>query len=260
MRRPSAPSSHPRPRLIVEPASTTQEAVPLPPALKKLKLLLDMGSPRCFERGSTLLTQDTATSELFVIMDGFAGAYYLPDLPNCEDTEECMPDIFGPGDVVGLESFGGSECVASVRALNGVRASAVRLDDARRAFETSTDVRKLISRIMTRAIQRGVEKHAILASAVTASGRMLFFLTDLVDRFGIRTKRGIEIHVPLGRYELGRLVGAREETVMRIVSAITKDGLIIQDGQLSNGGSFVIPDFERLQREMPVTRTYRDKF
>ena len=134
--------------------------------------------------------------------------------------------LFGPGDSIGvLAIWAGMRYPTDAIALNdGLEVICVDSDTIRQLSETSVQMAAAIRDELTRFSTAFITKIQIV-SAGTVPQRLAALMLHLADRYGANRK-GSRARVPFSipREELGNIVGAREETVVRALISWKRSG------------------------------------
>ncbi|MGO9005578.1 MAG: Crp/Fnr family transcriptional regulator [Beijerinckiaceae bacterium] len=151
-----------------------------------------------------------------------------------------------PGDTIGYRSFlTGSEHKTSAEALGPSvvchidRATIAALLAGNPAFGL---------RFLKRSIFELEHAHDTMCRQATLSNRdqLVHLLLVLVRRHGRRHSNGLQsIDLPISRRDLASMIGARHETISRIISRLESDGMAYFSGR-----QVIIPSVEALAAEI----------
>lgn len=78
----------------------------------------------------------------------------------------------------------------------------------------------------------------------TVRERVAYFLLTLTRRFGVKTKAGILIDIPLTRSDIAASVSATRETVSRELSGFMRKGIVVQE----DGNKILVSKVEDLKK------------
>ena len=134
--------------------------------------------------------------------------------------------LFGPGDSIGvLAIWAGMRYPTDAIALNhGLEVICVDSDTLRQVSERSLEMAAAVRDELTRFSIAFMTKIHI-ASAGTVPQRLAALMLHLVDRYGVNRKDfRARVPFPIPREELGNIVGAREETVVRALVSWKRSG------------------------------------
>ncbi|WP_240648013.1 helix-turn-helix domain-containing protein [Pararobbsia silviterrae] len=171
-------------------------------------------------KGQPLFRQGDAHARIYAVRSGTLKAHrYI------EDGREQTTGFRMQGDVLGLDSIDEPHHVSTATALEdseicalpGARASA---DHARPAL-----IERQLLRLASREIRRDDAVRFTL-SAMSAEGRVAWFLLSLSERFTARGYSGVEFNLRMTRDDIGRYLGIQLETVSRSLSRFTNEGWV----------------------------------
>lgn len=94
----------------------------------------------------------------------------------------------------------------------------------------------------------GMLNHMLLLGRLSAGERLAAFLTDCVDRIGVRLPDGVGLTLPMNRTDIADHLGMNTETVSRQFSRLKKAGL----AHFQSPSRLVIPDPGALRALVPV--------
>lgn len=80
-------------------------------------------------------------------------------------------------------------------------------------------------------------------STKDVEARIADMLLHFIKDFGVETKNGIEVDMPLSREEMGSYIGTTRETISRKLTSLHDEGVI----QISGGRKIVIKNLEELR-------------
>jgi CRP/FNR family transcriptional regulator, nitrogen oxide reductase regulator len=157
--------------------------------------------------------------------------------------EPAVLGVFGPhesvGDSAALERTPYPADAVAVTDLTVVRVDA-------ELVITSMAYDPLLAHAMQKALfdhTRALFTKIDIVSAGSVSARLATLLLHLHERFGDEDEHGLSsLPLPLSRTALSRLVSARSETVIRLLSSLQREGVLV-----AKPDGFDIPDLERLR-------------
>jgi CRP/FNR family transcriptional regulator len=141
------------------------------------------------------------------------------------DGREKITGFSFAGDMLGLDAIAGAMHPATAIALEDSGVCSVpqdRLDDT---TERLPQVRRQVSRMMSREIVRGQDL-TLMLSAMAADERLAVFLLNVVSRFADRGFDVAAIRLPMSRPEIASYLGLTPETVSRLFSRLHQQGLV----------------------------------
>jgi CRP-like cAMP-binding protein len=177
---------------------------------------------RSFRRGATLMNQGEAPGRVLVIEEGRAKVTAITD-----DGRELVLAFGGPGDLLGeLSALGGSPRVATVRALEPLRALAIASGD----FESFLDAHPRVALVILRVViarLRAADQQQVEFAAYQTVTRVARRLVELAERYGEHVGGdAIRITLPISQEELAGWAGASREAITKALHDLRAVGLI----------------------------------
>jgi CRP-like cAMP-binding protein len=198
--------------------------------------LCERAGLRACAKGETIFLEGDPSSHFYMVLSGEVKVFKV-----LESGRELILDFFREG-----ESFGevalvdGSDFPASAMAVDEARVLTLSRRDYLQLLERFPEVAHSIIRDLTlrmHALRRRVE----VLGEMGVQSRIANLLQIYARQMGRDAPRGTLIPVHLSRNEVASLVGARIETVIRIMSRWQKEGLV-----LSVPEGFLVPDLAAL--------------
>ena len=189
-------------------------------------------------RGSSLYRSGDAFKSLYVVWLGS-----LKSSVTSEDAREQVTGFHMAGDMVGFDGMGTGDHACDVVALEDTEVCVFPYSRIEEVAETMPTLRRHFYKLMSCEI---VRKHSsmLMLGSMQADERLATFLLDLADRFERRGYSSREFVLRMTRAEIGSYLGLTLETVSRVMSQFTRDGLI----GLSSVKQVRIADPARLRR------------
>jgi CRP/FNR family cyclic AMP-dependent transcriptional regulator len=183
------------------------------------KRLLGLGTSRTFQPGATLIDEESAEADVFVLLKGYSKV-----LSNTVDGRAVLLSIRSEGEVVGeLAALDQKPRSASVLALTKVVARVV----TQRVFLGYLRDRPLAAEALQTAMVdrfRQATRYRLFVSGGSVEVRLALVLNYLVDTYGRRFAEGVQIEVPLSQPELASLIGVSEPSLHRALTKLrTRD-------------------------------------
>jgi CRP/FNR family transcriptional regulator len=142
--------------------------------------------------------------------------------------------IAKPGDLLGYRSVIAEEPYhATAEALEDCCICCI---DINAFFETLAKDKKLARHLLTKLARelRRAEDLATSIAHLSVRERMAELLLMLKESYGKQTDAGILIELELSREEMAEMIGATQETAIRLLSEFKKDGyIIVKDRQIT---------------------------
>jgi CRP-like cAMP-binding protein len=133
--------------------------------------------------------------------------------------------LLGPGDFCGvLPALGFDAYQESAQALSGACLLAFGIADFNWVLGRYPSVsRAALSAV---SLRLAATQDALFRIGGTVEQRTASVLLELADKLGVRRRTGVLVQTPLSREDLADLVGARTETVSRLLSRWRRQGLV----------------------------------
>jgi CRP-like cAMP-binding protein len=157
--------------------------------------------------------------------------------------EDALLGLFGPRDSIGLSAVleRGGYPASAVAVSSFVDVLEIPAGPVLDALATQSALALATTQALlehTKALRRKID----VMSSGSVPRRLATLFIDLTERFGERADRVVIIPIAISRTEISELVGARVETVIRILSRWRKDGILS-----SSRRGFELRDPERLE-------------
>ena len=188
-----------------------------------------------FASGQSLFAQGDRNAGLYCIRTGTVALRQLD-----EEGNSVLIGLAYPGDVLGYRALVSErEHRTSAEALGPCQACRIDRDTARRLIQERPQIGFAFLRRSTRDIEN--MQDALLRTAVLSNrSRLIHLMLSLVEHHGSRADDGAHaIDLPISRRDLASMIGARHETLSRVMSRLEKEDL----AQFS-GRRVVIPNME----------------
>ena len=183
--------------------------------------LAELGHPVGFPAGAVLMTEHEESDVVMILLEGHVKTTLLG-----EGGREALLSLRDPGDVLGeLSAIDGQPRIATVTALDPVRALAVPAAVFRRHLETTPRVAVALLIVVTRRFREATLVRSEFGRSDTI-GRLSARLVELADRYGRRTDEGILITVALSQEELGAWTGASRAGLANALRTLRQLGWI----------------------------------
>jgi CRP/FNR family transcriptional regulator, cyclic AMP receptor protein len=177
------------------------------------------GTVRCYPSGEALIRQGEATSHLVVLL---AGSVRL--VVTTRDGRQTILALRRTGEVVGEQAgLCGDQREATVVAAEATRGLVVTWQAFLTLMREWPRITHLMLEIVSSRLREADTVRAMFGGEVAA--RLALVILDLAERFGRRSRDGLEVHT-VSQDDLGMLVGASRETVSRALSELRCAGAV----------------------------------
>lgn len=150
-----------------------------------------------------------------------------------------------PGDIVGFDALKDSKHGSYTQALETAMVCELPYETLDEMSVKFPKLRQQIMRFMSAEIKHDHDLMMLLSKR-SAEERLLYFLSDLSQRFEERGFSAKQFNLSMTRNEIGNYLGLTVETISRLLTRFQKEALIKVDGKL-----ITILDFEGIQQRIP---------
>jgi len=172
---------------------------------------------RELKRGQILFKQGQAQDMLTIVCSGVIKSRQF----NSNDEERVL-GISIPGEVIGLDSFDRRVYAYDAVATSATKVCEIRYSDLQ--SDTASQP-KLYQLIMTR-MRHDYEMLNSVISRKNAAERLAGFMCNLSSRFAATGNSATDFNLGLSRSELASYLGLANETVSRLLTRFSRDGLL----------------------------------
>lgn len=183
--------------------------------------LSGLGMRRDYTPSATICLEGDPATHVFVLLAG-----WVKILSMTKDGQQIVLALRGDGDIVGEIGGETGSRVATIKAIDTVRALIVRYDRFRSFLDTNLGAGQVYRSVVT---QRWNDADTILRGRTGTSGaqRLASLLLDFANRRGQGVDGVIHLVLPLTQEELASLAGASRATVTRALSNWRKRGFVL---------------------------------
>jgi CRP-like cAMP-binding protein len=183
--------------------------------------LSGLGMRRDYTPSATICLEGDPATHVFVLLAG-----WVKILSMTKDGQQIVLALRGDGDIVGEIGGETGSRVATIKAIDTVRALIVRYDRFRSFLDTNLGAGQVYRSVVT---QRWNDADTILRGRTGTSGaqRLASLLLDFANRRGQGVDGVIHLVLPLTQEELASLAGTSRATVTRALSNWRKRGFVL---------------------------------
>lgn len=183
--------------------------------------LSGLGMRRDYTPSAAICLEGDPATHVFVLLAG-----WVKILSTTKDGQQIVLALRGDGDIVGEIGGETGRRVATIKAIDAVRALTVRYDRFRSFLDTNLGAGQAYRSVVT---QRWNDADTILRSRTGTSGaqRLAGLLLDFANRRGQGVEGVIHLVLPLTQEELASLAGTSRATVTRALSNWRKRGFVL---------------------------------
>ncbi len=183
---------------------------------------------KTYGRDQIVFGEEEAGQYMYVIKRGLVKVWKMT-----EDGREQILAIHGPGQSFGeLALIDGKATPASVTAIASTTIFSMSKADFVNCIVTH---RPLFMKIVENLCDqlRGAWSRLHALTMLDTEKKILFVLSDLSEKYGVKTQQGILINLKLTHRDLANMVVASRETVTRFITQFQKNGVIeVSNGQI----------------------------
>ncbi len=192
---------------------------------------------RRYAAGQALFTQGEPNAGLYCLSAGTVALRQLDEAGN-----SVLLGLMYPGDVIGYRSLiDGSEHMTSAEALGPCVACKIGRTKVLELIERCPRLGLAFLRRSSREIQT-LHDSLVRSAVMSNRGRLLHVMVSMMEHHGSITEDGDHaIDLPVSRRDLASMIGARHETLSRVMGRLEKEQL----AQFS-GRRVLIPDVDAL--------------
>lgn len=163
---------------------------------------------------------------------GIAGVGFIKMVKPTPGGTELTHEIMGPGQVFGmLGMLDGTGCPLSARAVTPLWYLKVPKREFQPIYERTPALKDHVIRRTTLRLRHVHEMLARLSTG-TVGSRIATILLTLAESYGLESKEGVTIRVPLTRQDIAEMAGTTVESTIRVMSKWQKAGLICTQSRL----------------------------
>ena len=203
-------------------------AICLPLALEnddivKLDNIVQRGRP--LQKGEYLYRERDAFSAVYAVRSGVVKAYRLTG-----DGQEQITGFYFPGEILGMDGISSDKYASSAKALETAAVCEIPFN---RLEELSTQLPSMQRHFFQLMSQEIISDQQLitLLSKNSAEERVASLLISISARNARRNLSRTQFRLPMSRTDIGNFLGLTIETVSRVMSRFSKQGLIEVDNK-----------------------------
>ena len=199
-----------------------ESCLPTGLTLKEIERLEELvtGNRRRIKRGESLFRAGDRFDTLYAVRLGF-----LKSTVMSSDGREQVTNFFMAGEMIGFDGISSGVHSCDVTALEDTEVCVINYD---KFEEAATSMRSMGAHVLKMLSREIVRQHGVmlLLGSMHAEERLAAFLLSLSQRFEQRGYSRSEFVLRMTRAEIGSYLGLKLETVSRVLSRFSHDGLI----------------------------------
>ncbi|WP_233862890.1 cyclic nucleotide-binding domain-containing protein [Paraburkholderia adhaesiva] len=198
-----------------------------------------INSARSLRRGQYVYGSDHEARYLFAVRSGA-----VKTVARTRDGREQIVGVHRPGDALGLDGLATGKHAFDAVALHDTTVCLIPYSQLRQMCNETPAIQQRIFEIMGRQLVQ-VTNGRLNASLQSVEARVVGFFIDLAENNAMRGFSSREFTMYMTRAEAGNYLGTTLETVSRVISALSRDGIIE-----AHGKRIRVLDPERLQARL----------
>ena len=184
---------------------------------------------KSYGRDQIIFGEEETGQYMYVVKRGLVKVWKMT-----EDGREQILALHGPGQSFGeLALIDGKSTAASVSAIQSTTIYSLSKSDFVSCIVNHRSIfMKVVESICEQLRESWRKLHAL--TMMDTERKILFVLTDLGEKYGIKSQDGVLINLRLKHKDLANMVVASRETVTRFLTQFQKEGLIpVNAGQIT---------------------------
>lgn len=205
---------------------------------RELDAFMEIKRGHVYEKHQSVFYEGNPSEGIYVLCSGSVKL-----VQSSQTGQQQILDIVSPGDLIEKSSLFYPEVhSATAQALERSEVSFFHRDEFLDILRTNPHLAINLISVLSREVEIAREKTRQLVFK-SAKQRLANTLLDLSRRHGVKDHQTTTIQLPLKREELAELVGVTQETAVRLLTLLKKEGLIRLVGK-----KIIILDEEKLNQ------------
>lgn len=201
------------------------------------KRLFDLGKLHHYKKGQVIFREQEEVQHIYFVVEGYAALYR-----NSKQGEEKVIFICAPSEVLNEVILERPVASISARALNELTLLRVKRSDLYDLMRTDSELGWMLFCSLSQKTRRLYHQSTNFHGNYTLEARLASKIWKLMRDHGYRNAQGTVLRFDVSVTFLASLVGAKRESVSRILSVWKREGIVIhKDSRL------IVPDVELLK-------------
>lgn len=180
-----------------------------------------------YKRGQTIFFQGNPPFGLYCISNGKIKVYKTGN-----DGKETILRIVGPGDVLGHRSlFSNENYNATATVIEDTQVCFIDKNFIHQAIKKEPSIALNLIEKFSREMGTAEARSASISSKSTRE-RLAELLLSFTQSYGSAEKGRIRLNIKLSREEFASMVGAAQETIIRLFTDFKDEGVLEQEGKV----------------------------
>ncbi len=172
---------------------------------------------RIFHQNEHLSFKMQRLDYLYAIHSGSCKAYYVD-----HEAREHITNFYYPGDVIGLESIFSRKHLVDIVALETSSICFIELSRFMQLHQQSSEIRTQLVNLYSQQLWQAY----CMQGTFKAEELLVRFLLNLSHHAKARGESEEQLHLSMGRHDIGSYLGLSSETVSRVITRLKKQKLI----------------------------------
>jgi CRP/FNR family transcriptional regulator len=205
---------------------------------QQISEVVDLIERKNFKKGDNIFLEGDVSDRLYIVNSGSIKAFRYT-----KEGKEQILYIMSSGDSIGeLNLLKKSKYKYSAAALEDTNMCIISKDNFDGLLKKYPELTlKILEGIHDR--MDNLEDLVQNLSTKDVEARIADLLLHFIKDFGVETKHGIEMDMPLSREEMGNYIGTTRETISRKLASLQEEGVI----EMSGSRKIIIKDINELK-------------
>lgn len=188
--------------------------------------IIDMTGHKFYKKGDMLCSQGEKSDTLFIINEGQVKLSKLT-----KEGKEQIVHILNNGDFFGELSLFSSDEIYNfdAYAISNVKICTLAKEDMNKIIMSNPEISLKLLQVITKRLSQ-TENLAQNLATNDAEIRIAAMLLEFGEKYGVVTREGLQIDLPINREEMSNYVGVTRETISRKLSIFEELGIISLKG------------------------------
>lgn len=188
---------------------------------EQMAYVIELIDRKVYNKGDFLVREGEWVDHLTILSIGKAKGYRY----NAEGKEQIL-HIYGSGDFFGEKSLlHGRKGNFAIEALEGVHACSIHKDDFADLVAKYPYIGLKVMEALAQRLER-LEQSVEVLGIGTAEDKVIGVIAEFKNKFGMATKEGTIITLPVSREGVANYIGLTRESVSKTLSQLQEDGYI----------------------------------
>jgi len=188
---------------------------------EELVEIINMTGHNNYKKGENIFLEGTKSHTLYLINEGKIKLYKFT-----KDGKQQILHILSDGDFFGeLNLFKDSEYSFNAEAIVPTKICTLTKDKMKKIIMEKPEIGIKILEIVGDRLSK-VESLAQHLATNDVESRLAYLLIEMMESYGVKSKEGVEVELPISREDMSNYTGVARETISRKLKKLEEDGLI----------------------------------